>query len=193
MQQLTQTQFETNKVILQKLQHHHLDDLLQAGKNPVIWQYVLSNYCKDKDTLEHWFNETAQYQADKQLPLVIIDKESNQLVGSTRLFALDFNHDKLEIGHTFITPEFQRCHINTHTKYLLLSYAFKQLGAARVELRTHEHNQKSRNAIERLGAQFEGIAWQDRKLIDGSYRNSAVFSVTHTIWPNVKQLLEAKL
>ncbi|MEC8327990.1 MAG: GNAT family protein [Pseudomonadota bacterium] len=193
MQQLTQTQFETNKVILQKLQHHHLDDLLQAGKNPKIWQYVLSNYCKDKDTLEHWFNETAQYQADKQLPLVIIDKKSNQLVGSTRLFALDFNNDKLEIGHTFITPEFQRCHINTHAKYLLLSYAFEQLGAARVELRTHENNQKSRNAITRLGAQFEGIAWQDRKLIDGSYRNSAVFSVTHIIWPNVKQQLETKL
>ncbi|MCF6456445.1 GNAT family protein [Pseudoalteromonas sp. MMG024] len=193
MQQLTQTQFETNKVILQKLQHHHLNDLLQAGKNPKIWQYVLSNYCKDKDTLEHWFNKTAQYQADKQLPLVIIDKKNNQLVGSTRLFSLDFNHDKLEIGHTFITPEFQRCHINTHTKYLLLSYAFEQLSAARVELRTHENNQKSRNAIERLGAQFEGIAWQDRKLIDGSYRNSAVFSVTQTIWPNVKQQLEAKL
>lgn len=193
MQQLTQTHFETNKVILQKLQHHHLDDLLQAGKNPKIWQYVLSNYCKDKDTLEHWFNETAQYHADKQLPLVIIDKKSNQLVGSTRLFSLDFNHDKLEIGHTFITPEFQHCHINTHAKYLLLSYAFEQLGAARVELRTHENNQKSRNAIARLGAQFEGIAWQDRKLIDGSYRNSAVFSITHLIWPNVKQQLEAKL
>lgn len=193
MQQLTQTHFETDKVNLQQLQHHHLADLLRAGQDPTIWQYVISNYCKDKATLERWFTETAQYDPTKQLPLVIIDKDSNQLVGSTRLFSLDFNHDKLEIGHTFITPAFQRSHINTHTKYMLLHYAFEKLGVARVEFRTHQNNQKSRTAIARLGALFEGIALQDRKLIDGSYRNSALFSITHKIWPDIKQQLEAKL
>ena len=120
MKQLTETHFESDKVILEKLSENHLDKLLDAGQNPAIWRHVLSNYCQDKSTLLKWFKQTAQYSADTQLPLVILDKETHSLVGSTRLFALDFRNDKLEIGHTFIRPEFQRSYINTHTKYLSL-------------------------------------------------------------------------
>ena len=126
MKKLTETHFESDKVIIEKLSENHLDKLLDAGQNPAIWRHVLSNYCQDKSTLLKWFKQTAQYSADTQLPLVILDKETHSLVGSTRLFALDFRNDKLEIGHTFIRPEFQRSYINTHTKYLLLSHAYKQ-------------------------------------------------------------------
>jgi RimJ/RimL family protein N-acetyltransferase len=115
-------------------------------------------------------------------------------VGSTRFLDLRRPHRTLEIGWTWLTSAAQRTAVNTEAKYLMLCHAFDELCAVRVQLKTDERNEKSRNAIARLGAVFEGVLrnYQTR-LHDGYVRNTAMFSITDREWPAVKTRLEAKL
>lgn len=184
---------KTNKVILEPLSHKHLNGLYKAGQHPNVWQWVLINYTKSHDTLKEWFLTQAQFNKNEQIVFAIIDKGTQQVVGTTRLFKLDKFNLSAEIGHTFISNDWQRTYINTHAKYLLLKYAFDELNLVRITFNTHEKNQKSRNAIIRLGAHFEGLAYKDRKLSDGSYRNTAKFSIVDEQWPDVKSQLEERL
>ena len=184
---------QTNKVALEPLKLKHLEGLYQAGKHPQVWQWVLSNYTQTQVKLEQWFTNSAQFNQNEQVVFAIIDKHSQQVVGTTRLFRLDSDNLSAEIGHTFISFTAQRTYVNTHAKYLLLRYAFNQLNLVRISFNTHEHNQQSRNAIARLGAKFEGIAQKDRRLEDGSYRNTAKFSIIDEQWPAIKLRLEELL
>ncbi|RZQ55067.1 N-acetyltransferase [Pseudoalteromonas phenolica] len=184
---------ETDKVMLTPLKQVHLESLLKAGSHPDIWQCVFFNYCENKPVITKWFEETAQFNSQSQLVMAIIDKTSNTLVGTTRLFRLDPVHQSAEIGHTFIAKSAQKTHVNTHAKYLLLNHAFEQLNLTRVTFCTHENNSISRNAIARLGARFEGIAYKQRKLPDGTFRNTATFSIVDEQWPSIKENLIAQL
>lgn len=184
---------QTNNVALEPLTESHLAGLYKAGQHPDIWQWVLSNYTKTPTTLQQWFEKTAQFNRSEQLVFAIIDKLTNQVVGTTRIFRLDIHNLNAEIGHTFLSKAAQRTYVNTHAKYLLLSYAFDELGLVRINFNTHEKNEKSRDAITRLGAQFEGIAKKDRRLDDGSYRNTAKFSIIDEYWPRIKKQLEKQL
>lgn len=184
---------ETEKVRLTPLTESHLTALLQAGSHPDIWRWVFNNYCKDKATITHWFKETAQFDAKEQLVMAIICKDKNEVVGTTRLFRLDTHNQSAEIGHTFIAKSAQKTHINTHAKYLLLNHAFEDLKLVRVTFCTHENNSISRNAIARLGARFEGLAYKQRKLTDGTFRNTAIFSITDDLWSGIKLNLSQKV
>ncbi|AQP99003.1 GNAT family N-acetyltransferase [Pseudoalteromonas aliena] len=189
----TQQIHKTNKVILEPLSNEHLKGLYKAGQHPKIWEWVLSNYTKTPQLLKEWFVTSAQFNKDEQVVFAIIDMVSKEVVGTTRLFRLDTHNLSAEIGHTFISADWQQTYINTHAKYLLLSYAFDTLDLVRITFNTHEKNQKSRNAIARLGALFEGIAYKDRLLIDGTYRHTAKFSIINEHWQSIKLQLEEKL
>lgn len=184
---------QTNKVTLEPLGDVHLDGLSQAGQDPQVWRWVLMNYTQTRENLNDWFINTAQFNASEQVVFAIIDSVTKQVMGTTRLFALNKLHLTAEIGHTFIGTPWQRSFVNTHAKYLLLRYAFETLGLVRIAFNTHEKNTKSRNAIARLGARFEGISYKDRLLTDGSYRNTAKFSIIDEQWPAIKLQLEGKL
>jgi RimJ/RimL family protein N-acetyltransferase len=88
---------------------------------------------------------------------VTIDRATGRIIGSTRFANFDPANRRVEIGWTWITPAFQRTHVNTEAKYLMLSHAFDKWGCARVELKTDVLNEKSRNAMLRMGAKEEGI------------------------------------
>ncbi|KNC65312.1 GNAT family acetyltransferase, partial [Pseudoalteromonas rubra] len=182
---LKQITLGSDKVRLEPLSREHLPHLRGFAEQTKLWTWVLDNYCKSDEALTHWFEHSAQFDPDVQLPLVIIDKHSNQVAGSTRLFRLHKTNLSAEIGHTFIGEQWQRSHINTHAKYLLLKHAFETLGLVRVQLRTHEHNQTSRSAISRLGAQFEGIILKDQRVAPDAFRNTAQFAITDDMWPDV--------
>ncbi|TMP39668.1 GNAT family N-acetyltransferase [Pseudoalteromonas rubra] len=183
----------SEKVRLEPLTRAHLPHLRDFGEQTTLWTWVLDNYCQSSAKLTLWFEQSAQFDPDIQLPLVIVDKATNNIAGSTRLFRLNQTNLSAEIGHTFIGEQWQRSHINTHTKYLLLKHAFETLGLVRVQLRTHEHNQKSRSAIARLGAQFEGLILKDQRIAADTFRNTAQFVITDDMWPQVKDKLEGWL
>ena len=109
------------------------------------------------------------------LPFVIIDKATDEIIGSTRYMNVETPHRRLEIGSTWYAKRTQRTGINTESKYLLLKHAFETLNAIAVEFRTHFHNHPSRNAILRLGAKQDGILRNHRIDDQGNYRDTVVF------------------
>ena len=113
--------------------------------------------------------------------------------GATRYLNIVPKDRGLEIGGTWYGNEFQRTAVNTECKYLLLRHAFETLGAIRVQLKTDSLNLRSQKAIERLGAQKEGVLRNHMILPDGRYRHSVFYSILDTEWPEVKKGLESKL
>jgi RimJ/RimL family protein N-acetyltransferase len=186
----TAINLESTLIRLVPITMEHLTDFRIAGNYPQVWQHMPMNRCEDEGTSRAWLQTAIDdMAAGKQLAFVTIDKQSNTVIGSTRLFSVDEQHKKLELGYTFITPKFQRSYVNSHAKYLMLQHAFEVLNMVRVEICTHENNQQSRNAIARIGGQFEGILRKHRRAPNGDYRNTAMFSITDDEWPQVKAAL----
>ena len=189
-----QLELSTDKVILRPLSIDHLYDFYHAGSYPEVWCWSLPDKCTSLETAKSWIQHSVDMTKKGQhFSFAIFDKETDELVGSTRFCTIKPEDRNLEIGFTFITPKYQRSYINTHAKYCLLKYAFEELNAIRVEFKTHEKNDKSRKAITRLGASFEGILRNQRILSDDSFRNTAIFSIIDIEWQRVKNELEDKM
>lgn len=135
----------------------------------------------------------AQQTAGTGMPFVVEQISSGLTVGSTRLFSADAVNRRLEVGHTWYARSAQRTAVNTECKRLLLAHVFEQLEAVAVELRTHWHNHRSRQAIERLGAKQDGVLRQHRWLPDGSFRDTVVYSILDREWLAVRNGLDARL
>ena len=187
-------ELSTNKITLIPLTMEHLEGFYKAGKDPEVWRWSSPYQCESLDIARNWLLLALEKQEQGiQVPFVIVDNKSKQVIGSTRYTSVNRPDRSLEIGFTFINPEYQRTYVNTHAKYLLLQHAFDVLGAIRVEFKTHEDNNKSRNAILRIGGKFEGVLRNQRILFDGTYRNTALFSIIESEWPLVKQNLLSKI
>ncbi len=127
------------------------------------------------------------------MPFATIEKSSGMVVGSTRYGNIDMAHRRVEIGWTWIAPRWQRTAVNTEAKYLMIGHAFEKLGCMRVELKTDSLNERSRNAILRLGAKEEGTFRNHMITSSGRIRHSVYFSIIDSEWPAIKVCLEGKL
>lgn len=183
---------ETSLIKLVPMSLQHLNDYCLAGNYPQVWQHMPVNRSQNHDIARPWMEEAINEMAQgRQLAFITIDKKTEKVIGSTRLFRYNQKDKTIELGHTFITPEFQRSYVNSHAKYLMLQHAFEQLKIARVEICTHENNLQSRNAIARIGGHFEGVLRKNRRAANGEYRNTAMFSIIDDEWPQVKSNLLA--
>ena len=163
------------------------------SSHPEIWTW-LSVRPSGRAGFTNWLETAlAAREAGDELPFTTIDRASGEVVGSTRFLNISRRDRRLEIGWTWITPRMQRSYINTEAKYLQLTHCFEVLGCRRVELKTDARNDKSRNAMLRIGAQFEGIARKQMLTFDGNNRDNAWFAFIDDGWPHVKQRLEAML
>jgi len=131
----------------------------------------------------------AQQAAGGALPFVVRRLRDGRIVGSTRYMNVEAVQRRLEIGTTFYSAGVQRSALNTECKRLLLGHAFEALGCLAVEFRTHWFNQRSREAIARLGAKQDGVLRNHQRLPDGSLRDTVVFSIIDSEWPAVKRHL----
>jgi len=138
-------------------------------------------------------NALAEQERGDSLVFVTVERSSGQRIGSTRFMNIDRGNRRVEIGSTWIAPAWQRTAINTEAKYLMLRHAFEHWGCVRVELKTDALNQKSRNAILRIGAKEEGTLRRHLVTWTGRVRDTVYFSVLDSEWPEVKVRLEAKL
>jgi RimJ/RimL family protein N-acetyltransferase len=127
------------------------------------------------------------------VPFATFERAKNQIVGTTRCMNMDLANRKVEIGSTWIALPWQRTVINTEAKYLMLRHAFEVWNCLRVELKTDAMNQRSRDAILRLGAKEEGTLRKHMLTWNGRQRDSVYFSILDTEWPKVKADLEAKM
>lgn len=121
------------------------------------------------------------------------ERKSGRTIGSTRFMNIDRINRRVEIGSTWIVPARQRTAANTEAKYLMLRHAFEVWGCVRVELKTDALNQKSRNAILRIGAKEEGTLRRHVITWTGRIRDSVYFSILDSEWPGVKARLEERL
>lgn len=141
-----------------------------------------------------WMNEALAAQAARTaLPFATVLLEGNRVIGSTRFMNISEFDGRYEIGGTWLAESLQRTAANSEAKYLMLRHAFETLGARRVELKTHVKNAKSRRAIERLGAVFEGTHRNHMRMPDGTMRDSVWYSITDAEWPAAKARLETWL
>ena len=132
------------------------------------------------------------HAAGSMLPFTVLDGAGTP-VGMTTYMNIDRVHRRVEIGSTWYAQRVQRTPLNTECKRLLLAHAFESLDCIAVEFRTHRFNQQSRRAIERLGAQLDGILRAHQRTADGSLRDTAVYSITAAEWPTVRQHLDYQL
>jgi RimJ/RimL family protein N-acetyltransferase len=147
------------------------------------------------------------HREGRALPFATLAAADGRVVGSTRYLNVEFwawppgssfqrgenLPDVVEIGATWLATAAQRTSINTEAKLLMLTHAFEVWHVHRVSLVTDSRNMRSRNAILRLGARFDGIVRAARVAVDGVIRDTAVFSIVESEWPDVKAALQAKL
>ncbi len=126
-------------------------------------------------------------------PFVVVDRDSGQVLGCSSLYVVDAAHAGLEIGFTWYAPAARGTWVNPECKLLLLSHGFDHHRALRIQLKCDARNARSRAAIAKLGAAFEGVLRKHRVLPDGYARDTAYFSVIDTEWPAVKAGLLARL
>lgn len=129
----------------------------------------------------------------KALPLAVRNLCDDSIAGSTRFFDFNEKLPRVEIGYTWYAASRQRSHVNTACKRLLLTHAFEMLQCVAVQFSTDRYNHASQRAIERLGARRDGILRSHRLRVDGSVRDSVVYSIVAAEWPDVRRLLTLKL
>jgi N-acetyltransferase len=185
---------EGTLVRVEALAERHKEGLREAGADPAIWRWMPLDASASAEHFERWWADAVEHTAaGTEAAFVIVERESETVVGSTRYCALSPEHRGLEIGWTWLAPAVWRSGVNLETKLLLLGYAFEELGCIRVELKTDALNDRSRAAILGIGATFEGIFRNHRIRADGTFRDSAYYSVIESEWPAVAAALEARL
>ncbi|WP_025679662.1 GNAT family N-acetyltransferase [Paenibacillus massiliensis] len=179
-----------SKVKLVPMEEHHADSLYEVGQYPEIWQFTQIHISTWEDAREYVRTALEQPNA---MPFVIVEQDTQRIVGSTRLYDISAQHRSLEIGSTWLTPAVWRSSVNTECKYLLLKHSFEALDMIRVQLKTDSRNVRSQAAIERIGATREGVFRNHLTLPNGYVRDSVYFSILDREWPEVKARLEYML
>jgi N-acetyltransferase len=176
-----------NAVRLEPLSQDHAQGLFNRGRSVVDWDYLPRSCFVDMADTRQWIDEALA--VPQQLPFAIVESSKNKAIGSTRYLNIRPEHRSLEIGWTWLGPEWQRTGINTETKLLLLSHAFEALDCLRVEFKTDGRNLRSQRALERIGAVREGVLRNHMIVQNGFVRDSVYFSVVDRDWPVVKERL----
>lgn len=181
------------RVKLIPLDSVYFSELVAIARDERIWEFISIKCNTDDKTLNFLRSAVLKRGTGEQYPFVVVDIQHNKVIGHTMLHNIFEVHKKLEIGWTWYDPNYWRTGYNRECKLLLLSYCFEVLQAGRVQLQTDENNHRSRTAISGIGGNFEGIIRHDRIKDDGVFRNTAMYSIINTEWPEVKQLLLHKL
>lgn len=181
------------RVILEPMKLEHIAALSVAVCDGELWRLWYTNVPHPDEMKAYVEAAIADEARGEALAYIVRDKFTGEVVGATRIMAWDQPNRRLEIGHTWYAKSAQQTGINTEAKYLLLSYAFETLDVMAVEFRTHWHNQRSREAITRIGAKQDGVLRNHRLLKDGTVRDTVVYSIIDSEWPDVKQQLRSRM
>ncbi|HEY7624641.1 MAG TPA: GNAT family protein [Candidatus Limnocylindria bacterium] len=180
---------EGTHVRLEPLRMEHAAALFEAADEDDIWQWMQPRP-RGLEGYERYVRWALDQQIEgAQLPFAVIRMADGVLVGTTRYAHIDPPNRSLEIGYTLYGKGARRTAVNTESKLLLLRHAFETLNANRVWLQTDKRNERSQNAIARLGAVREGELRNERILPDGRLRTSVVFGITKEDWPEVRERL----
>jgi RimJ/RimL family protein N-acetyltransferase len=171
----------------------HASDLASAVTDGKLWELWYTTVPTPDQAPAYVANALAGKDAGHMLPWVVRELTTNTIVGSTRYHDIVPAVERVEIGYTWYAASWQRSHVNTACKLLLLAHAFETLGCKVVGLRTDNFNFASQRAIAALGAHLDGVIRHHQARRDGTVRNSVMYSILLTEWPDVKRHLATRL
>ena len=187
------TVLEGGSVMLLPLEKEHFQELVQISKDERIWEFYIFDCMETERFLQFLQIGLDGRELGIQFPFVIYHKKTQRLIGNTRFWNINQPHRKLEIGSTWLIPEFWGTEVNLECKLLLLTHCFEVLKTSRVMLRTDEKNIRSQKAIQKIGGQYEGIIRNDMIRDNQTKRNSAYFGLIEEDWTEIKANLMALL
>jgi RimJ/RimL family protein N-acetyltransferase len=193
MIKLHPTTLEGHGVRLEPLAREHHDGLVAAASDGRLWELWFTSVPEPEQMHGYISQALAGQQQGHTLPWTVRDPTSGTIIGSTRYHDIVAEIDRVEIGYTWYGKRWQRSHVNTGCKLLLLGHAFDVLGCKVVGLRTDNFNFASQRAIEALGAKKDGVIRHHRARRDGTVRDTVIYSIVASEWPDVKRHLEMRL
>jgi RimJ/RimL family protein N-acetyltransferase len=181
-------------VRLEPLRAEHLDDLFAASRDPRVWRWLPIVQPQTREDLGHWLDDAlTEAAAGSHMPFATVSQASGTAIGSTRYLSLRPEHRSLEIGWTWVDSAAWGTGANVEAKLLQLTHAFDALGCRRVEFKTEAANERSRGALEALGARFEGIHAKHMLVRGGENRDSAWYAILDDDWPHVRTHLAQRI
>ncbi|RAN82869.1 GNAT family N-acetyltransferase [Bacillus sp. SRB_336] len=193
MNPFTPIRLQDDYVVLEPMSLDHAPALEAAAADGELWNLMVTSVPPPGHARRYIESALQGQAAGAMLPFAVREAGSGQIVGSTRYYEIDADVPRLAIGYTWYARRWQKTHINTACKRLLLEHAFETLQCVAVAFHTDEKNEDSQRAIERLGAQREGVLRAQRRRNDGSLRNTVCFSILAEEWPNVANWLDMRL
>ena len=187
---------EDDLVLLRSLQQEDYNHLLPFALNePELWKYSLIS-AAGEEGLQNYMNITFKARDEgKEYPFIVFDKRTNEYAGSTRFYDIQNDLQTLQLGYTWYGKKFQGTGLNKHCKYLLLTFAFEQIGMERLELRADNNNERSIAAMKSIGCRVDGILRSNMPTrAPGKRRDSIVLSILKDEWfGGVKEQLRIRL
>ena len=169
---------------LEPLTREHCEALAEAVKDGELWKLWYTAVPTPEEMLTEIDRRLGLQEQGSMLPFAVLDKNGT-VVGMTTFMNIDAANKRVEIGSTWYARRVQRTALNTECKLMLMQHAFETLGCIAVEYRTSFFNQKSRRAIERLGAKLDGVLRNHQLHTDGTLRDTCVYSIIQSEWPTV--------
>lgn len=184
---------EGHGVRLEPMAKEHRDALARAAADGELWKLWFTSVPEPQQTEEYIAQALAGRDAGHMLPWVVRELASGTIVGATRYHDIVGAASRVEIGWTWYAQSWQRSHVNTACKLLLLGHAFDALECKVVGLRTDNFNFRSQRAIEALGAKKDGVLRHHWPRRDGTVRDTVMYSIIVSEWPDIKRHLELRL
>ena len=179
------------KLILMELAH--VDGLFQAAQDERIWTHMSIELLTRENVELYVTDAVNKRESGTDFAFVIADAQSDQIIGATWYLDISRQHKHLEIGSTWLNPNYWRTNLNTNCKFLLLSYGFEELGMQRIQIKTGHENLRSQQAIERIGATKEGVLRNHMIRKEGTIRHTVMYSIIQEEWPEIKKHFETVL
>lgn len=180
---------ETDRVILRVLKASDVEDFRKISKDKNIWTYFTRDLSIDEE-MNQWVSAALRdLQSGIRFPFTIVEKSTGRICGSTSFGSISAYDKRLEIGWTWLGEEFIGSGINTHAKFLLLQYAFEQLGFVRVEIKTDNKNTRAKKALEKIGARAEGVLRSHMLMFNNRRRDSIYYSILASEWELIRRAM----
>lgn len=190
---LEEITLQGNIVNLIPIKREYKNALLEAASDGKLWELWFTSV-PSKENIDDYLDKIFKDQESKDaFAFVVFHKKTQSIIGTTRYCNIDLQNKRLEIGYTWYAQSYQKTGVNTECKFLLLRHAFENLSCIAVEFRTHWFNQKSREAILRLGAKQDGVLRNHQFDKTDNLRDTVVFSIIESEWKTVKASLEYKM
>ena len=189
---MTAPHLENEFVKLTLLDLSNYKHLSEIAKTKDLIYYSPSDISTEEKLKDYVQIAVDGYYHKTTIPFIIYDKTKQAYAGSTRFGLINWHNKVLHIGWTWIGKEFQGSGLNKHIKFLMLQYAFENLGFDKVEFRIDERNIRSRKAVEKLGATLEGILRKDTLMLDGFKRSTCCYGILKEEWLELERVKNYK-